>query len=222
MLPSAYATHRLTAGLGKNECTQIRESLTDELVCNAFALGRPCRDAGDHQPGSAGATYGHYADIDFDEQWSQEAFQRYLDILDGQRSYLLNRDIEPYRHLEDDMADALFDGDLDDAFALYNRLSERHTNRLEWLLAELDDGLSLEFDSNERLEVNREDAPWASRESELDELWRKRLKNDALTLALTDQDAEQIEDNLRQRYEGHLRHHRPAYRLPLSSPRRIF
>ena len=103
--------------------------------------------------------YGHYADIDFDEQWSQEAFQRYLDILDGQRSYLLNRDIEPYRHLEDDMADALFDGDLDDAFALYNRLSERHTNRLEWLLAKLDDGLSLEFDSNERLEVNREDAP---------------------------------------------------------------
>ena len=148
--------------------------------------------------------YGHYADIDFDEQWSQEAFQRYLDILDGQRSYLLNRDIEPYRHLEDDMADALFDGDLDDAFALYNRLSERHTSRLEWLLAELDDGLSFEFDSNERLEVNREDAPWASRESELDELWRKRLKNDALTLALTDQDAEQIEDNLRQRYEGQL------------------
>ncbi|MEC8901875.1 MAG: carboxy terminal-processing peptidase, partial [Pseudomonadota bacterium] len=43
-----------------------------------------------------------------------------------------------------------------------------------------------------------------SRESELDELWRKRLKNDALTLALTDQDAEQIEDNLRQRYEGQL------------------
>ena len=44
--------------------------------------------------------YGHYADIDFDEQWSQEAFQRYLDILDGQRSYLLNRDIEPSRSIQ--------------------------------------------------------------------------------------------------------------------------
>jgi len=29
--------------------------------------------------------YGHYADITFDEAWSQDAFQRYLDILDGQR-----------------------------------------------------------------------------------------------------------------------------------------
>ncbi|CAH1045334.1 carboxy terminal-processing peptidase [Halomonas sp. TD01] len=148
--------------------------------------------------------YGHYADINFDEQWSAEAFQRYLDILDGQRSYLLHRDIEPYRHLERDMAEALFDGDLDDAFALYNRLSERHTARLEWLLERLNEGLSFEFDSDERLEVDREEAPWATRESELDELWRKRLKNDALTLALTDQDDEQIEDNLRQRYEGQL------------------
>lgn len=149
--------------------------------------------------------YGHYANITFDEQWSQEAFQRYLDILDGQRAYLLDRDIEAFRHLETSMVEVLFDGNLDDAFELYNRLSDRHLARLEWLLARLDAGLSFEFDSDERLEIDREDAPWATRESELDELWRKRLKNDALTLALTGQDDEQIEANLRQRYEGQLK-----------------
>ncbi|NDL71572.1 carboxy terminal-processing peptidase [Vreelandella alkaliphila] len=148
--------------------------------------------------------YGHYADTNFDEQWSQDAFQRYLNILDGQRYYLLSRDIEPYRHLEHGMAEALFSGDLDDAFSLYNRLNERRTARFEWLLERLDEGLSFEFESDERLEVDREDSPWATRESELDELWRKRLKNDALTLALTDQDDEQIENNLRQRYKGQL------------------
>lgn len=148
--------------------------------------------------------YGHYADINFDEAWSQDAFQRYLDILDGQRSYLLRSDIEPYRHLATGMADAIFEGDLDDVFGLYNAFSERQRARLESLLAELDEGLDFNFESNERLEIDREDAPWASRKSELDELWRKRLKNDALTLALTDQDNEQIEDNLRQRYEVQL------------------
>ncbi|WP_386079272.1 carboxy terminal-processing peptidase [Vreelandella sp. F11] len=148
--------------------------------------------------------YGHYADINFDEAWSRDAFQRYLDILDGQRAYLLRSDIEPYRHLETGMADALFNGELDDAFGLYNAFSERQRARLESLLAQLDEGLDFDFDSNERLEIDREDTPWASRQSELDELWRKRLKNDALTLALTDQDSEQIEDNLRQRYEGQL------------------
>ncbi|MEL7982138.1 carboxy terminal-processing peptidase [Vreelandella titanicae] len=148
--------------------------------------------------------YGHYADITFDEAWSQDAFQRYLDILDGQRAYLLRSDIEPYRHLETGMADALFNGELDDAFDLYNTFSDRQRSRLESLLAKLDEGLDFDFESNERLEIDREEAPWASRQSELDELWRKRLKNDALTLALTDQDSEQIEDNLRQRYEGQL------------------
>ncbi|WP_235039943.1 carboxy terminal-processing peptidase [Vreelandella profundi] len=148
--------------------------------------------------------YGHYADINFDEAWSEDVFQRYLDILDSQRAYLLRSDIEPYRHLESDMADAIFNGDLDEAFALYDTFSERQRSRLESLLAQLDEGLDFDFESNERLEIDREDSPWASRKSELDDLWRKRLKNDALTLALTDQDNEQIESNLRQRYEGQL------------------
>ena len=67
------------------------------------------------------------------------------------------------------MAEALFNGDLDDAYALYNQLSERNIARVEWLLARLDEGLSFSFDSDERLEVDRENAPWATRESELDE-----------------------------------------------------
>ncbi|QNI03533.1 carboxy terminal-processing peptidase [Halomonas sp. SH5A2] len=148
--------------------------------------------------------YGHYADVSFDEAWSQEAFDRYLDILDGQRAYLLSSDIEPYRHLETDLADTLFDGDLDEAFALYNRLNERHTARVEWLLEHLDDDTTFNFDGNERLELEREDANWAESQRELDALWQKRLKNDALTLALSDQDDEQIVENLRQRYEGQL------------------
>ncbi|EHA16255.1 carboxy terminal-processing peptidase [Halomonas sp. HAL1] len=160
--------------------------------------------------------YGHYADVNFDEAWSQDTFQRYLDILDGQRAYLLRSDIEAYRHLETSMADAIFSGDLDDAFNLYNTFSERQRTRVESLLTQLDEGLDFNFESNERLEIDREESPWASRQSELDELWRKRLKNDALTLALTDQDSEQIETNLRQRYEGQLT------RLEQTEPEDVF
>ncbi|NYS61026.1 carboxy terminal-processing peptidase [Vreelandella salicampi] len=148
--------------------------------------------------------YGHYANVEFDAAWSENAFNRYLDLLDGQRAYLLHRDIEPYRHLENSFSDALFDGELAVVFALHEKAEERRKARLEWLLARLDEGLNLDFDGNERLEVERDDAPWARNESELDALWEKRLKNDALTLALSDQDSEQIETNLRQRYEGQL------------------
>jgi len=63
---------------------------------------------------------------------------------------LLRSDIEPYRHLETGMADALFNGELDDAFDLYNTFSDRQQSRLESLLAKLDEGLNFNFESNER------------------------------------------------------------------------
>lgn len=160
--------------------------------------------------------YGHYADVEFDETWSRDAFDRYLDILDGQRSYLLQRDIKPFSHLRTELDQTLLNGDLNEVFALHERANERREERLAWLLDQLDKGLDFAFDGNERLEIDREDAPFATRERQLDALWQKRLKNDALTLALTDQDREQVEKNLRQRYEGQLT------RLEQTEPEDVF
>ncbi|TDO06227.1 MULTISPECIES: carboxy terminal-processing peptidase [Halomonas] len=148
--------------------------------------------------------YGHYADVSLDDGWSQRAFSRYLDILDGQRAYLLDRDVAAFSDLATGMDEALLDGELARPFALYQRYQERTESRLEWLLARLDEGLDFSFDSNQRLELQREDAPWAGQQATLDALWMKRLKNAALTLAINDQDAAQVENTLRQRYEGQL------------------
>ncbi|MCL7941011.1 carboxy terminal-processing peptidase [Halomonas sp. ATCH28] len=148
--------------------------------------------------------YGHYADVSLDDDWSRRAYSRYLDILDGQRAYLLDRDVAAFGDLATGMDEALLDGDLTRPFALYQRYHERAEARFEWLLDRLDEGVDFAFDSDKRLELEREDAPWAGREAALDELWMKRLKNAALTLAISDQDAEQVEANLRQRYEGQL------------------
>ncbi|MFY0990839.1 carboxy terminal-processing peptidase [Halomonas sp. C05BenzN] len=148
--------------------------------------------------------YGHYDDISLDDAWSRRAFQRYLDILDGQRAYLLHEDVEAFRDLEESMDDALFDGDLDRVYALYRRQHERTEARLEWLLAKLDEGAGFDYDTDLRLELERDDAPWAKSEAELDELWLKRLKNAALSQVIGGQDDEQVVANLRQRYEGQL------------------
>ncbi|TFH88000.1 tail-specific protease [Billgrantia azerbaijanica] len=148
--------------------------------------------------------YGHYADVDLDDDWSRRAFDRYLDILDNQRAFLLEEDVEAFRHLETRIDDMLLDGDLNGAYELYRRYHARAESRYEWLLARIDDGLDLTFDNDGRLEVDRSDAPWLTREAELDELWRKRLKNAALTQAISGQERDEIEANLRQRYEGQL------------------
>ncbi|MFG6159866.1 carboxy terminal-processing peptidase [Halomonas sp. 1390] len=148
--------------------------------------------------------YGHYADVSLDDAWSRRAFERLLDILDGQRAYLLDRDVAAFSDLRNGMDEALLDAELTRPFALYQRYHERAEARLEWLLARLDEGLDFRFDSDQRLELEREDSPWAASEAALDELWMKRLNNAALSLTISDQDPEQVESTLRQRYEGQL------------------
>ncbi|MEQ5801611.1 carboxy terminal-processing peptidase [Halomonas sp. H10-9-1] len=148
--------------------------------------------------------YGHYADVSLDDSWSRQAFERYLDVLDGQRAFLTAQDVAEFLPLEEQIDDALLDGELAPFFALYQRYHKRAEARFEWLLARLDDGLDFTYDGQQRLEVDREDAPWAETPLALDELWTRRLKNAALTLVISDQDDEQVEGNLRQRYEGQL------------------
>ncbi|MBS9402010.1 carboxy terminal-processing peptidase [Halomonas sp. TRM85114] len=147
---------------------------------------------------------GHYADVEVDDEWSRQAFERLLDILDGQRAYLLHDDVERFRDLETRMDDAILEGELARIFDLYALHHERAETRLEWLLAKLDRGIDYDFDTDARLDLERDEAPWARTEAELDELWNKRLMNAALTQEISGQDTEQVETNLRQRYEGQL------------------
>ncbi|MCK2182542.1 carboxy terminal-processing peptidase [Halomonas getboli] len=148
--------------------------------------------------------YGHYEDINLDDDWSRQAYARYLDLLDGQRAYLLDSDVDDFDDLSTTLDDAILDGDLSRPYALYERYQERAEARLEWLLARLDAGLDYDFDGSQRMALDREDAPWPHREAALDELWKKRLENAALTLSLSDQSPEEIEKTLHQRYENQL------------------
>ena len=52
-----------------------------------------------------------------------------------------------------------------------------------------------------RLELDREDASWAASQASLDDLWRKRLANAALTLSISGQEDDEVIDTLRERYE---------------------
>jgi len=69
----------------------------------------------------------------------------------------------------------------------------------------IDTMLNKEFDYtlDEKYMINRKDAPWAKTETELDEIWRNRIKNDALSLKLNGKSWEEIKKNLTQRYANY-------------------
>ncbi|MBM4231512.1 MAG: tail-specific protease [Gammaproteobacteria bacterium] len=130
---------------------------------------------------------------------SPRVMDKFIDGLDGQRSYFLASDIaefQPYRLRFDDM---IRTGDIEPAYAMFARYQQRNRERIQYALALLD--REPDFTLDEVFEFDREKAPWPTTVAELDELWRKRVKNDALSLLLAGKTWAEARDVLRTRYD---------------------
>ncbi len=141
----------------------------------------------------------HYRQAPVNDPVSSLVLDRYLESLDGARSYFLASDIAEFERYRYQLDDAVTTGRVEPAFAIYNRFQERNRERIQHALALLD--TEPDFTIDESFEFDREDAPWAASRDELDELWRKRVKNDALSLMLADKTWPEARDMLRKRYE---------------------
>jgi carboxyl-terminal processing protease len=156
----------------------------------------------------------HYRRASIDDRLSSEVYERYLDFLDGQRSYFLASDLaefEPWRLRFDDM---IRTGELEPAYAIFARFQERNRQRVGYALTLLK--TEPDFTAEESFEFDREKAPWPKSDAELNELWRKRVKNDALSLLLTGKSWTDSADVLRKRYERVLK------RVDQFSPDEVF
>ena len=158
----------------------------------------------------------YYPRRKIDDSVSAQVFDKYLDRLDSDRAYFLAEDVqaldEKYRFSLDD---ALKQGDLEPAFDIFNLFQERMIDRLEYVLALVDDGLdTLDFTVDESIEIDRENAPWPRDRDEINALWRKRIKAWTLEMLLDDpeideideiEEIEEIEETLGKRYRNRLR-----------------
>ena len=142
----------------------------------------------------------HYLSPEFDQALSTATLDQYLQSLDPNRSYFLASDVEEFQKLGDDLIEAQGKIDLNAAFEIYNRFHQRVKERVAFLQAQLEE--KPDFTVEEQYRYDRTDAPWAATRDELDEITRKRFKNDALTLLLADQDWEQVVETLERRYRN--------------------
>ncbi|MEX1197167.1 MAG: carboxy terminal-processing peptidase [Pseudohongiellaceae bacterium] len=147
----------------------------------------------------------HYSDVVFDERFSERVFTNYIDALDGSKLYFLQSDLDEFSRYRDGIAAALESGDLQPAFDIYNRYVVRVMERLIWTIEHVENDLAeLDFTVEEYLQIDREEAEWASSEEALDELWRLRVKNSALSLKLTGMEMDTVEERLSERYRNQL------------------
>ena len=145
-------------------------------------------------------TRSHYKHFSLDNQFSKKIFKRYLKMLDYNRNIFTKADIDSFQNWSTQLDDQLKAGDNDIAFKLYNLSQHKRYERYQYALSLLDKKMS--FDKNESIQLDRSEAAWPKNEAELDDLWRKRVKYDALNLKLTGKDWPEIKKTLTKRYNN--------------------
>ena len=141
----------------------------------------------------------HYRQSPINDQVSSLVLERFIEALDGQRSFFLAGDIAEFERYRYQFDDAVMTGALEPVFVIYNRLQVRSRERITQVLESLK--AEPNFQIEESFEYDRSKSPWAKTPDELNDLWRKRVKNDALSLMLADKTWTETSDILRKRYE---------------------
>jgi len=141
----------------------------------------------------------HYRQSPINDPVSSLVLDRFIEQLDASRSYFLAGDLADFERYRYQLDDAVVNGQLEPVFAIFNRFQARNRERVAYAL----DLLKTEpdFTLDETYEFDREKAPWAKSTDELNEIWRKRVKNDAISLMLTDKNWTETKDILHKRYE---------------------
>ena len=140
----------------------------------------------------------HYRHASVDDELSSMVLDRYIEALDNNRMYLQASDIaafEKYRYKLDDMVRS---EPLDPVFEMFKVYRTRVRQRLEFALSVLE--TEPDFSVDEVYVFDREQLPWLETSEQLDELWQKRVKNDALSLALAEKSWEETQTILEKRY----------------------
>ncbi len=144
----------------------------------------------------------HYKPTPLDDAMSEKIFKSYLDSLDGDHLFFTQADVDKFAVARDKLDDAVFERDLSAPFAIFNLYQQRVAERLDYSRTVL--AKPFDFTKDESYEYDREKAPWAQDSAELDDLWRKRVKNDWLRLKLAGKPGKEIRETLDKRYTNYL------------------
>ncbi len=141
----------------------------------------------------------HYRKQPLNDSISTVIFDNYVSSLDPNKVYFLQSEIDYFGKYRTQLDNELKLGNLDFAYQLFGLYREKALKRLQ----QLSDFTANEFDFalEEDYEADPDKLEWAASYEELNDRWRKLLKNQALNLKLSGKEWEDIRDLLASRYE---------------------
>lgn len=144
----------------------------------------------------------HYESLPLDDAMSQKIFKGYFDALDGEKLFFTQVDLDHFAPARTKLDDAIWNGDLSIPFAIFNLYEQRSAERTAYAQALLKKGF--DFSTDENYQIDRDKAPWAKDTTALNDIWRKRIKNDWIRLKLAGQSDNDIRKTLAKRYANYL------------------
>ena len=145
----------------------------------------------------------HFADKRYNDAMSASHLETYLERLDPSRVYFTQSDIAGFMRYEDQLDDLGRQGELSPLYEIFNLYAKLATERLDTIIGDMDPMVSgFDFEREEFIEADPRDRAWAASRDELDERWRKRIKNQVLGLRLAEKDDAEIAPTLVKRYEN--------------------
>ena len=144
----------------------------------------------------------HYDAKPLDDAMSAKIYKAYFDMLDGEKVFFTQADMARFEPLKTKLDDAIWNKDLSGPFSVFNLYVQRAIDRMSYARKLLKQGFDLTKD--ESYAYDRKHATWPADQTALDDLWRKRTKNDWLRLKLAGKSDDDIRKTLDKRYAGYI------------------
>jgi carboxyl-terminal processing protease len=145
----------------------------------------------------------HYNQVSVDDELSSQVLDFYIDSLDRNHMYLLASDIEYFERYRYELDDIVKSKPLDPVYEMFEVYQTRVRERLDFALTQLE--TEPDYSTDLEYQFDRTEETWAADSQVLDDIWRKRVVNDALSLALEDEPWEKIHEVLTKRYKGFIK-----------------
>ena len=177
----------------------------ESAVVNAVTILRPTiaeRDASNSL--NKYLLQNHFRKVAVNDSLSQQIFNRYVENLDGSKSYFLASDIERLRtKYGNTIDDEFLAGKATAGFDIYNLFLKRAREKMRFMKAEADTA-HLDFSSPETLDLDRKSDPWPANLRQLADLWRKELKYQWLNLKYSGESDKTIRGSIAKSFTSRL------------------
>jgi carboxyl-terminal processing protease len=142
----------------------------------------------------------NYKKVELNDSISTIVYNRYIKSLDENHSYFLASDIKDFEKYKTVLDDDIKEGNLNDAFYIFNVFQKRYIEHVNYSLARLNK--SFDFDKKESFVYDRDKLPWPANQAEMDDMWGQRVKYDLLNLKIASPDMAKNKEVLKKRYEN--------------------